>query len=73
MAAAAGPTWRRGGLGWVLAARHLADVAQPLEAVGGFPFAVVVPWKRESPEAQPPPEPLAARNAERVPGEASNL
>lgn len=38
-------TWSRGGLG-VLATRHLADVAQPLEAVGRFPFALVIPWKR---------------------------
>lgn len=38
-------TWSRGGLG-VLATRQLADVAQPLEAVGRFPFALVIPCKR---------------------------
>lgn len=38
-------TWSSGGL-WVVATRDLADVAQPLEAVGRFPFALVISWKR---------------------------
>lgn len=38
-------TWSSGGFG-VLATRQLADVAQPLEAVGRFPFTLVISWKR---------------------------